>query len=342
MTALKRLALAAAVAGGVFAVSTSAAPRATAIRLATVVPTLSPWHLALNDMKASWEKDTAGRVTLTVFPNGSLGSDSAVVRSMRSNGIQATLMLLSGLAQIDESFSALGMPFFFQSDAEAAAVVAKLTPLIESRIAARGFHLLGWTNGGWVQIFSKNPLRTLADVKKAKLFTAEGDTKMVQWYKTNGFNPVSLDPNSVAAQLKLGMIDATPSPAYVASLLGMYRDAPNMLGVHVAPLLGALVVTTATWNTISAEDQAKMTAAAKTFETKTSASMPKLDADAIETMKTKGLNVITMDAAAAADLHAQADRLLASMRGDMVPADVYDLAKTARDAFRAGKTPGSK
>jgi hypothetical protein len=49
-----------------------------------------------------------------------------------------------------------------------------------------------------------------------------------------------------------------------------------------------------------------------------------------------------MTPAATADLRAQADRLVASMRGDMVPADVFDAAKIARDKFRAGKTPGSK
>ena len=63
---------------------------------------------------------------------------------------------------------------------------------IEKRLDAKGFHLLCWGSGGWVQIFSKKPIKTLDELKQAKLYTSEGDDKMVQWYKTNGFHPVAL------------------------------------------------------------------------------------------------------------------------------------------------------
>ena len=41
---------------------------ATNIRLATLVPANTSWHKALLDMGNTWNKDTAGRVTLTVYP----------------------------------------------------------------------------------------------------------------------------------------------------------------------------------------------------------------------------------------------------------------------------------
>ena len=83
------------------------------------------------------------------------------------------------------------IPFFFKNDAETKAVQDGADAALEKRIAAKGFHLLAWTNGGWVQLFSKKPLKTLDDIKKANLWTSDGDMKMVQWYKTNGFQPVA-------------------------------------------------------------------------------------------------------------------------------------------------------
>ena len=64
---------------------------------------------------------------------------------------------------------------------------------------------------------------------------------MVQWYKTNGFHPVALSANDIPAQLKLGtgLIDAAPSPPYLALTLQIFRDAKYMLDLHVAPLVGA-------------------------------------------------------------------------------------------------------
>ena len=47
-------------------------------------------------------------------------------------------------------------------------------------------------------------------------------------------------------------------------------------------------------------------------------------------MKTRGLQVITPDAEAAAEIHAKATELGATMRGNMVPADMYDMAAQAR------------
>jgi TRAP-type C4-dicarboxylate transport system substrate-binding protein len=309
-------------------------------KLPTVAPTGSLWHKALTDMAAAWTRDTGGRVGATVFPNSALGGEAAVVRNMRSGQIEASLLMLSGLGLVDDGFNALGIPFFFKDDAEARAVQDAVTPLLEKRITAKGFHLLAWTNGGWVQLFSTTQLKTLADIKKAKLWTSDGDAKMVQWYKTNGFNPVAMDAKDVAPALKVGTINATPSPAFGASVLNLYRDAPFMLDIHVGPLLGAIVVTTTAWNAISADDQAKVTAAAKAFERSTSADVPAKDLSSVGEMQKRGLTVTKMAPADSAVLYAEIDKLVASMRGDMVPADMFDAVKNARDAYRAkGKAP---
>ena len=89
-----------------------------------------------------------------------------------------------------------------------------------------------------MQVFSKKPLRTLADVKGAKLFTSKGDDKWIQWYVSNGFHPVALLPADIPAQLKLstGLIDTAPNPPYLALSLQIFRDAKYMLDLHIAPL----------------------------------------------------------------------------------------------------------
>lgn len=337
MTRLK-IFVALALAAVVLSAPLSAVPAANAQwKLPTIVPNGSPWHKALQDMTARWSKDTANRLSAIIFPGGTVGGEPAVVRAMRSDDYQASLLMLSGAAVIDDGFNALGIPFFFKNDAETKAVQDALTPLLEKRIQPKGFHLLAWTNGGWVQLFSKTEMKSLADIKKTRLWTSDGDTRMVQWYKQNGFNPQPMDANAVAGALTMGSIDATPSPAYPALLMNMQTKAKYMLDLHVGPLLGALVVTTKAWNALSPDDQAKVTAAAKAFETATSADIPAKDADAVAQMVKRGLVVTKMDAKAQDELYAQIGKLAASMRGDQVPADMYDAAKSALDAFRAKK-----
>ena len=54
-------------------------------------------------------------------------------------------------------------------------------------------------------------------------------------------------------------------------------------------------------------------------------------------MKTRGLTVNTPDAKALASFRAEADRLVATIKGTLVPADIYDLAQRERDAYRKSK-----
>jgi hypothetical protein len=49
--------------------------------------------------------------------------------------------------------------------------------------------------------------------------------------------------------------------------------------------------------------------------------------------------VITLDAAAAAQFRAEADKMTASQRGTLVPADVFDAAVKERMAFRQAHAP---
>ena len=309
---------------------------ATDIRLATLVPANTSWHKALLDMGNTWNKDTAGRVTLTVYPGGTQGDESTTLKKMQNDVLQASFLTSVGLAELDEAFNVLGMPFFVETVDEEAAIEKRLTPMLEQRLQAKGLHLLGWGTAGWVQLFSKKPLRTLGDVKSAKLFASKGADKWVSWYVSNGFHPVALLPADIPTQLKLstGLIDAAPNPPYLALSLQIFRDAKYMLDVHIAPLVAGLIVTNAVWNRVTPDDRAKLTAAAQALEQRVRTEAPIQDAESIKQMQARGLQVITLDPKAAAEFRAAATELTATMRGSMVPADIYDAAVQERNAFR--------
>jgi TRAP-type C4-dicarboxylate transport system substrate-binding protein len=162
---------------------------------------------------------------------------------------------------------------------------------------------------------------------------------MVQWYTRNGFNPKPLLIADIAPQLKLptGMIDTAPNTPYLALTTQIYGDAKYMLDLHIAPLVGAMIVSAQTWNKISPEDQKKVTDAARAMETRIRTEAPKQDADSITAMTAKGLQVIKLDEKATAEFRAAATDLIKTMRGGMVPPDVFDMALAERDAFRKSK-----
>jgi len=311
------------------------------VKLATFAPANSTWHKALMEMGATWARVTEGRVKLTIYPGGTQGSEAVTVKLMRPgvDQLQGALLMLPGLSEIDDSLDVFGIPFFFESDDELWHVVGKLSPLIKQRLEAKGFHVLNWGNGGWVQLFSKREIRTLADLKQARLFTTEGNDKMVQWYKSNGFQPVALAANDIPAQLKLrtGMIDTAPSPPYGALVLQFFRDAPYMLDIRVGPLLGATVITRDAWSKISEADRGKLLEAAAVMEKTLRIDVAKLDASSVAEMEKRGLKVTKVEGRDLTEFRAAAEKLAATMRGAMVPADIYDLAIKERNAFHQSR-----
>jgi TRAP-type C4-dicarboxylate transport system substrate-binding protein len=282
-------------------------------------------------MAADWNQATGGRVSLTVFGGGSQGDEPTVLRKMRLDALQAASLTVVGLGSIDSSFNVFDIPFFFESYDELNEVTDKLTPEISKRVAAKGFVLLNWGHGGWTQLFTKKPITTVADLKKAKLYTSAGNDRMVQWFKANGFEPRAMAMTDIMTGLTTGMVEAVPTTPLAALLFQWYRQTPNMLDIGLAPVVGATVITRKAWNALPEADRPKLLAAAAAVQKRLQDDVPKQDAAAVAEMTKRGL---TVTQASAPEWRREIEGLAKTMRGEMVPADVFDLALKARDAYR--------
>lgn len=308
--------------------------RATRIQLGSILPANSVWDKELKEMAVEWADETDDRVQLRVLA-GSVKDEGSLARRLKAGRPQAAVFGLPG--EIHDSFSVLSIPFFYQSDAEIAHVVEKLTPTFEKILEDQGLVLLNWGHAGWAHFFTEDRVETLDDLKATKLYTAAGDAKMLQWYKENGFNPEPLAVTDVLLGLNTGLINAHPSPPYVALLFQWYDKTPFMLDVPLAPVLGITVVTERTWRGVDPADQQALRASAKRLEARLFEDVPTQERESIEEMKSRGLTVVELDDAATARFRDIADELTASWRGTMIPADVYDLALRERNAFRASR-----
>jgi TRAP-type transport system periplasmic protein len=295
------------------------------------VPENSIWDRNLKQMGADWNQTTGGRVSLTVFGGGSQGDEPTVLRKMRLDALQAASLTGVGLGTIDSSFNVFDVPFFFESYDELNEVTEKLTPEIRKRLEAKGFVLLNWGHGGWTQLFTKKPVATVAELKKTKLYTSAGNDRMVQWFKANGFEPRAMAMTDIMTGLTTGMVEAVPTTPLAALLFQWYRQTPNMLDIGLAPVVGATVVTRKAWNAVPEADRPKLLAAAAAVQKRLQEDVPKQDAAAVAEMTRRGL-VVTP--ASAPEWRREIDALAKTMRGEMVPPDVFDMAVKARDAYR--------
>ncbi|MBM62524.1 MAG: hypothetical protein CL484_06195 [Acidobacteria bacterium] len=310
------------------------AQRTARIQLGSVLPANSVWDRSLKEMAVEWEEETDGRVELRV-QSGAFRDEAALLRRLKRGRPHAAVFGQPG--DIHEAFNVLSIPFFFESDEEAFHVIESLTPTFEQILQDEGLVLLNWGHAGWAHFFTEERVETLDDLKRTKVYTAAGDDQMLQWYKENGFDPEPLAYTDMLLGLNTGLINAHPSPPYVALLFQWYEKTPFMLEVPLAPVLGVTVMAESSWSRISQADQEALRASAKRLEQELLEDVPAQEEASIQQMKQRGLTVVELDNAAKASFRAVADALTASWRGNMIPAEVYDLAVRERDSFRASR-----
>lgn len=307
------------------------AQRGLTINLGTVVPKGSAWHETLERMSQEWARISGGKVRLRILPGGALGDDVEMLRLVRVGRLQAVAMTGIGLAKIDQGVDALHIPMLFDSYAELDYVRDKMAPKLEARLASEGFIVLNWADGGWAQFFTKKPAKTIDELREQKLWISAGDPRTERLYKRFDMTVTPLSMGDMPTGLQTGLIEAITVPPLFAMLDGSFRTAPNMIDLKWAPVTGGVVISKAGWEKIPADLRPKLLAASKKAGDELRAKIRRLGADAITQMKTRGLNVVSVDAAA---WRAEVEAAYPELRGELAPADLFDEALRLRNEYR--------
>lgn len=295
------------------------------ISLGTLVPDGTSYHKSLLEMRDKWRKAPEGGVNLRIYAGGKLGGEGNMVSQMKLGGLDAGLLTAVGLADIEPTVTGLQlMPMVFRSLDELEYVSKKLQPKLSKKLEEKGFVVLYWSDAGWVRFFSKEPAILPDDFRKMKLFTWAGDPKVVDLWKAARFQPVPLQTSDIVPMLDTGMINAAPLPPIVALAGQIYTRTPNMLDLKWVPLVGALVIRKATWDTLPAATQQAMREAAEEAGRQNKEHGRAEGERAIETMKTKGLKVQEVNAETEEIWRKTLEEWHPRIRGSLVPPDIFD------------------
>lgn len=314
---------------------------AITVKLGTLAPSGSSYHNALLEMAQKWRDVTSGNLLLKIYPDGAQGGEADMVRLMRGNILNAGMLTVVGLSDIEKSVGGLSyLPLTFRSWDEFDYVLSKVGPRLEKMLRDKGFIVLFWGDAGWVRFFSKTPVLRPDDLKSAKLFTWAGNAFQVDLMKSLGYNPVPLETADILISLRNGMITAIPLPAYQALLGQIYTVASNMLSLKWAAFAGATVIRKDIWDKLEPEVQKELLEAASLAGAKMRAASRKEDEDAIKSMQAKGLKVNTATPQIEEEWRKLTAIIYPQIRGNMVPADIFDEVQRLVGEYRNSKGTG--
>ena len=312
-----------------------AAQQQTVIKMGTLAPDGSPWYQVLQQMGERWRKISAGKVKLNVYPGGALGDEPDLVNKMRIGQIQAVALSGAGIADIEPGVSCLQIPMMFDSYEELDYVRDRMAPRLEKMIEARGFLVLNWGDAGWVHFFTRAPVTRLDDMRQMKLFTWAGSNDTLELWKTNGFRAVPLAATDILTGLQTGLIEAVPTTPLYALLNQSFGIAKYMNDVKWAPLIGATLISKKAWESLPESERAEMFQAARESGKGLRDGIRRMGDDAVATMQKRNLTIVHADAAVVAEWRRQAEGVYPRLRGQMVPAELFDEVRRLRDEFRA-------
>jgi TRAP-type C4-dicarboxylate transport system substrate-binding protein len=318
------------------AVAAQAAAGPRHLKIATIAPSGSIYHRVLQEMGEACRRASGPGARAVVYADGLQGTETDTVRRMRVGQIDAAMLSVVGLIEIDPATAALQyMPMMFRSWAELEYARETLRPDFEAKFAAKGFVVLAWGEIGWVEFFMREDIATPEEFKRKPIFSWSEDVKQAGVMKARGFNPVPLPLADVLPAIQTGMLDVVPvSPMW--ALVGQYdRSLRYMLRIRWVPVIGATVMRRQTFEALTpAAREALLETAEKAAQT-LRAHRDTQDESSNRALQARGMQVREMTPELERVWQAEAEGAWPLIRGNMVPADTFDKVVAALAEYRS-------
>jgi TRAP-type C4-dicarboxylate transport system substrate-binding protein len=304
------------------------------IKLGTLAPRGSTWETLLKEMGQKWSEATGGKVKLVIYAGGVAGNEGDMVKKTRIGQLQAVALTSIGLHEITPEPQSIDVPMMIDSFEMLDYVMATMGPRLEKTLEAKGYVVIGWSEVGFVRFFSTKRYDTMkAYSSSAKVFGWEGDPASIDAWRAGGFKPVVMSSTDIVPSLQTGLIDTVAMSPLYAFTSRIFERAKYMLDMPWAVLTGATIVKKDVWERIPVELRPKLLEIAHEYGKKIGAEVRRMDADALKTMKSQGL-----EAVAPVDEPSFRKAGLAThtiIRGKVVPAESFDEVKKLVDEYRA-------
>jgi len=181
-------------------------------------PAGHPFHKRLLEVSERISKETAGRMTLTIFPASQLGGDNDLLSQARSGAVDFVQPAGLILASILPVAAVNGMGFAFKDYAQVwTAVDGDLGDYVRSQIVAKtGLVPMEkrWDLGFRQITTSAKPIEKAADLAGMKL-RVPGAPALVSLFTALGASPVSMQFGEVYTSLQTKVVDGQENPLSV-------------------------------------------------------------------------------------------------------------------------------
>ena len=213
-------------------------------------------------------KRSSGRIHITVFPAGEVVSSPNVLKAVSSGVVEMGVSTGSHFTELALGSIESGLPLSWMSIDEAAAIFDKggLMDLVSAEYAKFGVKYLNVLWNAQYTIISKEPIRSLDDLRKMTIRAIGGSAKM---FEALGVKTVPLAPEDILLALDKNQIQGALYGAPFEYVVDKYyKAAPYILMTPMLnPITDGVFINQKIWDGMDKECQDALLGAAQTMRT---------------------------------------------------------------------------
>jgi TRAP-type transport system periplasmic protein len=267
------------------------------LKIASVAPDGSHWMQQMRAGAAEIQKRTSGRVTIKFYPGGVMGNDAQVLRKIRIGQLQGGAFTAGGLGERYGALNLYGIPFLFRSLEEVDAVRAKLDPKLTAGLEQAGFVTFGFIEGGFANLLSNEPVKSVEDLRRKKVWVPEGDQISFLAMQELGLSPVVLPVTDVLTGLQTGLIEIAFASPVAALVLQWHTKTKYITALPISYSMGIFAIEKDAFGGLSADDQSVVRDVMGQYMGELDETARTDNESANETLLRSGLQSVSVDAA---------------------------------------------
>lgn len=194
------------------------------ITLGSIAPASSTYLKIVKEATDNLEMRTKGRVRFKIFASGVRGDEPEMVEQIRKGELSGGLFTLSGIGRMSEEFTTILLPYVFRNEEEIRYVRERMFDAFKEYFRKHGFELIAWADIGPGHLFSRVPVRNLADFKARKVWVWPGEQIMPAYTAFIGIEPVPIPLPDVLTAMREEKVDTVIVNALGSVALGWYRE----------------------------------------------------------------------------------------------------------------------
>lgn len=160
---------------------------------------------------------------------GETGPEEQMLSMLRRGRLQIAGGSFAGLAILVPEIALLSSPFLFDTEAEVDYVMDRyMLPLFRELFAAKGLHLMQWTDIGWVNLYGQQAL-TLPGELRGRRIRASSSLASQAFITAVGADTITLPFSEVVPSLQTGLIEGGVTSVTMYTLSGVSTEAPHFV-----------------------------------------------------------------------------------------------------------------